>query len=292
MDKQEDTGAAQVADLFAKQLNSHGYGFQHRVIREAESLQQRGKSPWYFEAAEVPVSVGDDHTRIDIVFKRQSGPPFYLLAECKRANPALSNWCFARAPYVHRRRAEIEPIILERLDKPEKWEPVEYKSAAFPRSIMHEAVHIALDVATQQPGGTHDSGRGAIEKAATQIMRGLNGMVNLLPQHPEFFAKRHAIAFLPVIFTTAKLWVSDVDLGKSDLLTGKVDITRAGFRNVPWLSYQYHLSPGVKHSFWQGNGPSDFPALLDLDFIRTIPIVSASGIATFLGWTYNLDIGI
>ena len=98
MDKADDKIAAQVAGSFGKQLNSHGYGFQHSVMKKAQDLQSAKKSSWVCEAVEVPVKAAGEDTRIDLVLQRYPGLLFYMLAECKRANPSLSNWCFARAP--------------------------------------------------------------------------------------------------------------------------------------------------------------------------------------------------
>ena len=92
-----------MADLsldFKRVLDSHGYGFQYALLKECERLRQNGKSPWSFEAAEIPVTVGSRETHIDFVLRTHSA---VLVAECKRANPALARWCFARAPFVARR---------------------------------------------------------------------------------------------------------------------------------------------------------------------------------------------
>ena len=295
MNSKEEKHQEEISRLFGAQLNSHGYGFHFRVIKEATNLANQRDSLWRFVASEVPVSVRGEDTRIDFVMKRAQSPAFYLLAECKRANPALSNWCFAKSPYVHVNRADnLEQVMIECLelfDSPAHT-PKKFKSAATKWASAPNVCHIALDIKASEQGDKHDSGRNAIERAASQIMRGLNGMVELLPQHPEMF-RQHRILFLPVIFTTAKLWLSDADLSSADLETGKIDFSDAGFKRVDWVSYQYHLSPGIKHSYWMGNGPSELPDLMDLDFIRTIPIVSPEGLGSFLQWSsFRLDVSI
>lgn len=100
------------------------------------------------------------------------------------------------------------------------------------------------------------------------------------------------MVILPVIFTTAKLWLSDVDLSQSDLRSGEVDLKNSPFESVPWVCYQYHLSPGIKHSYWMGNAPDDIPSLLDLDYIRSIFVVSPDGIEDFFYRTSYLDIDV
>jgi hypothetical protein len=292
LDGDDDRIAAQVAGSFGKQLNSHGFGFQHGVMRRAQDLKDGGRSGWVCEAVEVPVRVAGEDTRIDLVLQRHPGTPFYMLAECKRANPSLSNWCFARAPFVHRgRRAANEPVMLERVTARPHGQGI--KSAVFPRNMAAESkvCHIALDVRSNEKGEQHDSGRGAIEKAASQIMRGLNGFVDLLATH-QAIMKGHPLVIIPVIFTTARLWLSHVDLSESDLRSGEVDLKNSAFESVPWVCYQYHLSPGIKHSYWAGNAPDDIPSLLDLDFIRSIFVVGPDGMEDFFYRTSFWDIDV
>ena len=114
MNSSSDTAAHEknVETGFMKVLNLHGYGFHYSVLKLASELYANGSSKWFFEAAEFPVQVQGLGTRIDFVLQHVDSPSFYLLAECKRVNPALSNWCFARAPFVRRNRSE-EAMFLE-----------------------------------------------------------------------------------------------------------------------------------------------------------------------------------
>ena len=87
----------QITKSFEKVLNRHGYGFQYRVLKEAERLANEGKSRWGYSTFEFPVDVQGAGTRVDFILKNYV-KYIYMIAECKRANPALSNWCFAKAP--------------------------------------------------------------------------------------------------------------------------------------------------------------------------------------------------
>jgi hypothetical protein len=97
---------------FRKALDSHGYGFQYAVLNEARKCAERSASTWVFEVSEFPVRVTSGSTRIDFVLK-QRGTRSYLVGECKRSNPALMNWCFARAPYVSR-NSVTNPYMIDR----------------------------------------------------------------------------------------------------------------------------------------------------------------------------------
>ena len=134
-----------------------------------------------------------------------------------------------------------------------------------------------------------ESGR-AIEDACSQVLRGLNGMVELLHKNRHILANWRTADFLPVIFTTARLWFSDVELTTAELESGNIDLTRSNFSRQPWVCYQYHQSPGIKHSASPDSIPSDLGLLLRSEYIRTIAIVSPEGIAPFLRWASSLNI--
>src|SRR5438067_1519637 len=105
---------AEVAGGFERVLNRHGYGFQYAVLRKARLLFEKKQSVWRFEVSEFPVTTQHDSTRIDFVLKAGSKEtPILMIVECKRANPALANWCFIHAPAVHARQLDGR-FILER----------------------------------------------------------------------------------------------------------------------------------------------------------------------------------
>lgn len=60
---------------------------------------------WALEGVEIPVEVRGEPTHVDFLLKHRFDPA-YLVGECKRANPKLSNWCFFKAPYVTSYRAD------------------------------------------------------------------------------------------------------------------------------------------------------------------------------------------
>ena len=270
---------------FGKALNTHGYGFHYSVLKLAQALLEQGESQWIFEAAEFPVQVQGEGTRIDFVLRLRHGLPLYLLAECKRANPALSNWCFARAPYVRRNRTTSEPLFTECVQRDASGV---YASAC--RGLpLKDAYHIALEVKSNKRGEPYGSARGAIEDAATQICRGLNGMVEFAAENEQILSNRTRAYFLHAIFTTAKVWVSDVDLGSADIESGNIDFERTNLDEKPWVFYQYHLSPGIKHSYSPTERPTTIGGLLDFEYVRTIAVVTASGIESFLRWSSDPD---
>lgn len=269
-----------LAREFANLLNRHGYAFQYSSIRIADELFGTKNSRWIFQSAEFPVELTtrSKGTRIDFILKSNEYP-VYLLIECKRANPALKNWCFARAPYVRRNRTN-EYLFVEVVSRDEtgtnsrgmKWNTLD----------SSEAYHIAMEVKGKESGDSYGKGYGAIEEAASQVCHGLNGMV-------EMFVKRSLLetglsaVLVPVILTTAILWTSSVDLGTANIGKGELDPSKVEIKPAPWVYYQYHQSPGLKHSFSKPIADKEeISNILDREYIRTIPIITANSIDDFL----------
>ncbi|HET6889825.1 MAG TPA: hypothetical protein VFH31_01880 [Pyrinomonadaceae bacterium] len=278
---------------FAKVLNRHGYGFQFSVLKKVDELVRHRKTGWSFEACEFPVQVQGAGTRVDFVLSRASGrynsTPLYLIAECKRANPSLSNWCFVRAPYRHSaaEEGERDGIILECVLREDGI------LKAFAREVGrgNNIYHIGREVRTNVKGDKEGESGQAIEDAATQVSRHVNGFIETVVRELGIIESDSShVDFMPVIFTTANLYVSDVDLSLADMPTGKVELKTDQVKPIPWLFYQYALSPGLKHSVESKR--KDYRSIAELlqwGYLRTIPVVSPAGIEPFLLWASNLD---
>jgi len=235
--------------------------------------------PW---VPELPVEVQDTHTRIDFMYGNNRG--FYLLFECKRSNPAVSNWCFARTLFTSPHRlfsaAYAESIV-------DIGQGV-LRSNIQEVSQSDKLYQIALDVKSHARGDSDSKGRGQIEDAATQVCRHLNGFVEFYHRHSTLMQKqrpegKRRIVLVPVILTTARLWTTEFDLSTSNPETGRIDIENFTVREVPWLWYQYHQSPGLKHSSptnYQHSG--EIEDILFYEFVRPIAIVTPQGLEEFM----------
>lgn len=272
--------------IFEEALNRQGYPFQYAVIKRAQELKDEERSPWVFEAAEFPVEVQSYHTRIDFILSNwrgiENGSFRYLVAECKRANPALHDWLFTRAPYV-RRGGVPKDIIFESIRR--KGNSL---TATLSRLDGSESIyHVPVEVKGSTKGDAISTGRGAIEEAATQVIRGVNGLIESLSKNQCYLPENCPIGFIPVIFTTAKIWATDIDIA-SDVTTGQVALGSNNVVEKQWLWLQYHVSPGLKHGI-DLQVPTDSPnsshplgELLEREYARTIAIVSSKGIDAFL----------
>lgn len=189
-------------------------------------------------------------TRIDFILSRSrsspSSPFFYLICECKRANPALSNWCFIRAPYVRRNQSKgNDSLLIETVFQNSGINL--FKISVNNLKPLSDAYHFGVEVRANKQGDCKGESGKAIEEAVTQVLRGLNGYLDALSQNRQL-VEGSITHLLPVIFTTAQLWGSAADLGLADLTSGDLDSSNDKFESVPWLWYQYHMSPGLKHS--------------------------------------------
>jgi hypothetical protein len=282
----------QVRNSFQKALNRHGYGFQFTVLEIAEHLVRKvdedQRSRWRFLFSEVPVEVQGSGTRIDFILSRsrsdKSSPFFYLIGECKRANPALSNWCFIRAPRVRRNQSKgNDSLLVETVIQTSGVDL--FKIIVSNLNPLTDAYHFGVEVRAAKPGEDKGESGRAIEDAVTQVLRGLNGYLEALSQNKQL-VEGNITHLLPVIFTTAQLWVSKADLGLAELATGNIDLSKDKFESVPWLWYQYHMSPGLKHtSISRPKDQIKVEEFIESKYIRTVAIVSPGGIEDFLLYT-------
>lgn len=292
--EQNEPVSKELADSFAKELSRHGYGFQFSVIRKAHELVNKGRSVWRFVASEFPVEVQGAGTRIDFILHRSrtmggfDTSPIFLLAECKKANPKMSNWCFIRTRYTHNNVwGDTQYFIVECLEKDGNDGLRVYAKQSF---STDKAYHLAVEVRSNMKGEPSGETGRAIENAATQVSRHLNGYIKAVAANPQFLEGQKLVFFMPVIFTTARLFVTKVDISVTDQMTGKIELTKDQVEAVPWLYYQYSLSPGLKHSIERKDQPKTVSDLLESEYIRTIAVVSAEGVEDFLNHASRVEL--
>lgn len=280
----------QFANTFANTFNRHGFGFQYSVINlaialhEKRDLDEKRVSAFYFEASEFPVEVKGNSTKIDIILARGTvgnlhDYPLNLICECKRADPALSNWCFASAPFTRRSQlnGERERAIIESI-----WRESGSCYTGARTTFPIKAYHLAFEIKSDMKGDGKGSNKSAIEDAAGQVSRGLNGFIEAITRNPILIKKYNKLDLLPVIFTTAQLYVTDIDISQADIQTGKLSLSASDVKSVSWLYYQYPISPGLRHIIQRNADPKSISDVLKYEYVRTIAIVNPNGIEEFL----------
>jgi hypothetical protein len=276
----------QIAASVLKLLNSHGYSFQHAVIRLLDNLHSEGRSRWLIDGVEFPVSAGGHTTHIDFILKSRTGRT-YIVVECKRADPAKAKWCFTRAPYTSRNPRPTE-VIFEQFSFNELGLVTR---RAMPAYANEGVYHLGFELRTGETGDSKGQRNQAINEAVTQVLRGTSGLINHLQEtvssHP---ATTQLIRFVPVIITTAQICVTEIDLGGADLRTGNLSPQAVQIDNPTSIWFTHNRSPALKP-----NAPSttarsdfnDFSAALRNEFARSVAIISTDGIEDFMSW--NLE---
>lgn len=169
----KDNSERRTEDVLAKfkaSLDRHGYGFQYRVLKAAEDLVREDISSIVFEVAEFPVEVQSYGTRVDFILRRtalrrldiqsmlRGKRPLFLVAECKRANPALSDWCFLKAPFT-RSGGLLNSIIVDAIKFGDGRFGASSRTMPLSRDDFYQ---IAIEVKSDKDGNPSGNGRGAI----------------------------------------------------------------------------------------------------------------------------------
>jgi hypothetical protein len=274
-------------------LTKHGHAFHARVIDEIRRLHIEHRTVWRPEVYEFPAQVQGRDTRIDCILTApERDDRFWVLAECKRMDPALKDWCFYRMPFI--REGHRERYVAELVETSAK-APFDAKPGdlfiGVPPYLAARAVdlkkfhpddpyyHLGVEIKGDERGDGTGSGRSAIEGAVGQVLIGANGLVETMRIYNQLAGERGRV-LIPVIFTTANLWGSSVDLRQTELASGKID-SMPDLKPLKHLFLQYHQSPGLMHG-----APSPtvnhLSEALAQNSIRTIAIVNVEGIARFL----------
>jgi hypothetical protein len=270
-----------VTKNFHELLNTHGYSFQFSVIKEIQDYHsQNGRFPWEFDIAELPVEINGIDTRIDFILINSITGGVQLICECKRANPSLSNWCFARAPFIHKWQKSRSPITIERVSK--SFVDIDPYSEPAIIEVTNNVYHFSFEIKTDQKGDQVGKGKGAIDDAITQVLRAYNGYINFLIRNEYLLSKTSKIDLIPIVITTATLWASEVDLSAANIETGNINLDTTALEKRKHIWLQHHLSNSIKHSFLINDSPLDLQGILDYQYLRTIAIVNSKYLKEFL----------
>jgi hypothetical protein len=131
------------------------------------------------------------------------------------------------------------------------------------------------------PGEGQGQATGAINAAVAQVLRGTSGFINHLYSYRSF-TRRTSLRFIPVIFTTAELWVTDTDLSQAELTTGILAPEAVTAHRIDYLWFTHNRSPDLRHGLTWGRTNDDLSMEMRREFARSMAIVSPSGIERFL----------
>src|SRR6266850_1399930 len=258
---------------FRRILDEHGHSFQYAVLKRAQQLRDAGRSPWQHPVEEFPVRVRNRSTHVDFLLSNTSWPAL-LVAECKRCDPNR-RWGFARSPYASR------DTVFERmyLDK-------DLLEANIP---ARGCLRLALE-REQKPNVFHigfEIGKGnQLKDAIAQVTTGANGMLEALTIEADLLKGMtrslagEPLSIVPVVFTTARLLITTVDLSSASLKTGLLPVGEFQASEVPWLFLTTNQSVDLKHERGTSASrpPRDLRDIIQGFYERTIAVVSPDGI--------------
>ena len=278
MTNQSDDETKQIASGLRKVLNMHGHGFHYAVLRRVDQLYLNGQTSWVFDGAEFPVVAGHETTHIDIILRSRSYRT-YLIGECKRVDPARGNWCFAKAPYTWRNPSE-EVIFDQFICGP--------SNSIIQKPCIHRTQYgiynLGLELKIGKSGDGTSHGGSAINQAVAQVLRCSSGLINhLLINTHRSYQNEKIVRFIPAIFTTAQLWVTEADLGAAELATGDLPSEAVEAKKSDWILYNHNRSPILRHDLEWNGVETELSKELKVEFARSIAIVSTDGIDKFLG---------
>lgn len=266
----------EIRDLFQRALNSHGYGFHAAVGREIHRIARAGGSGFSVATTEFPVLVRGQASRVDLVLEGSSRR-WFMTVECKRVDPAIAHWCFIQSHVLGGRKFD-NALHFDSLAT------LHDEVFCEPKVCGHvdRFAHIGVEVRSNKRGDGTSVGRNDIENALTQACRGANGLVEYFASNRQYFKRGNRLVVVPMVVTTAALWLSATQLDDADLADGQVDLTQAEFVQVPWLVYQYHQSPGIRHSIRFGELDVEIGQGADLYAKRSVLISNPSGLNELL----------
>jgi hypothetical protein len=260
-------------------LDKHGYGFQYAVLKQCKDLYDHDEdSPWAPQVAELPVETEQDATHLDFVLRTSEA---FLVAECKRVDPALASWGFVRAPFTRAssrrydiKRPKVDQIAIDGSTS---------KIFAKPGTIAGgEPFHVGKEIKTDAKGDGTATGRSAIDDTIAQIFRGRSGFIEYLGTHQGVLGMNKPAVIIPVIFTTAQIVTSPVDLGSANISDGK--LAHVPTETPRWIWYDYNVpwSMRPKVQMRVDRPDESLSRLLDVYHARSVAIVTVDGIEEFL----------
>jgi len=281
-----------VSELLKKTLDIHGHGFHFAVLSRMNAMSEQGQIPWRLHGTEFPVINKGETTHADFIL--DDAMKSYLIGECKRADPARANWCFVKAPFTwsDNRENYVQFDKISQFKSEGKLVNV-FKSAL--AATQRNITHLGIEVNTGEKGdGIAAPHKSAINQAVSQVLRSSSGFVNhFWKQLSDIQKPRIDYRFIPTIFTTAQLWVTDTNLGEAELSTGILPKNVVKAEKVDWLWFNHNRSPNLAPDLKLESPDKQVSSEFN-EFVRSVAIVSPSGIDAFFKvnmttWLQNAD---
>ena len=254
-------------ERFRNIADSSGYLFQLGVEEKIRRTQQVHGWQWILREHAWSNTATGDHGFIDLVIRKLFGVRVvHAVIECRRRRDAT--WVFPIAPEISSgRMAEREVVALAANPESEglKVRPVQF--AVEPESHQSEFCSMHGTERTR-----------TLEQWSSDLLVALDAFaVQTIEIHrSSIMEEGRQWAFIPVMVTTARLVVCEVEVGGVDLATG--NLASGEFTEVPWVRFHKPLSVKLE-------GISESTTFDDLrrQGERTIFVVNAFHLSNVLG---------
>ena len=221
--------------IITSAVNAHGILFKKAVRRE---LEQVGNVSIIGE--EYPVRFGDG-AQLDLLVQYQSKHQVYVVvAECKRAYATYKKWVF----FESREDRTKLPYFFEGGEL-RVGDGKSFTGAGIPLCV--EGIELDLGKYKKSDDAYKLGSIDRIWQTAYQVCRGYHNLIA-----SEFEARKNAqssslpnLVFLPVIITTAELFVCLVQDQKADLLSGN-SIGNLVLQDVPYVILNHPFTPSAQ----------------------------------------------
>lgn len=237
-----------------KSLNTHGHSFAQALVHRLAQLR-RGTTlcPYRFLIAEYPVEIHGQHTAIDLILENvRVQPNQVVIGECKRVDPKVGRWIFARTPFTRAGDASNSAFVSGAF-----WATnapgIKVQERTY-RVPCADPYHLGFEQRTNRHGdGVGHDGK-TIEQAVKQVFQGTAGLLQTLGADPDLLLRyEEPLLLIPVIFTTAEIFVVEDDISTADLASGDLDAVSTV--QEPWIWYQANLSRNLRPALQPSRPP-------------------------------------
>lgn len=297
MKEKEERVLGQAGDNLRAVLDIHGYGFQEAVKHRAIELASCGGTThwkWKFFNSELPVSLRGDHTHIDLILtawtrRRNRHSGYYLVGECKRVNPAKGYWCFVKT----RKNWLPQPDGYLQFDHVLRFGKDQFISSTRSVFASGDVYDLGFEIKTDVKGDPCASpDKSPINAAVAQVFRSVGGFIDYIgstSSEPDLLEIDKGELIIPVIFTTAELFVSQVDLGTANLKDGRLPASKVDLERRPWIWFNVNRTANFRPSmrFSYDDVDEDRMPPRFREFARTVVIVNGESLDDFLTHDWN-----
>ena len=276
----------ELSELLFNALNEQGYLFQEACEHALKKNEEA--TGWEVKASEYPVSLEGQDTKVDIVLRSKipSSPELYALVECKRADPSYVYWLFG-APGLPCGEALCSTLGFEcretRSDRP-------YQASRLLTQLHFKVLTYEAKswLEARKGSGKRGSTPQNIENAFGQVLKGVAGFAQEQLDQRRKSCTLFKTFFIPIVVTTASLYVAYYELRNIDLSMGKISKDKVLFgpqgqpaEEEPWVLVDYgvgeNVAPKPIPESYHGVDPTE----LQKHKIRSIFVVNSKSLVDF-----------